>query len=163
MYRQLVEESQANVSEVSVRRYVAHLRGLRAREAYVPLEFPLGSMMQVDFGHADVILAGDRLSLPFIALRLMANSVSFAKMFTHAKLEAWMDGIGSGRSFFGGVPAKAMYDYVPRKTVSGTAPKNSNACRWPSKNASCVWRRKAITNDAPLAHRRTQNSWILTR
>ncbi len=110
MHEQLTATYKANVSEMSVRRYVAHLRGVRSREAFVPLEFAPGSMMQVDFGHADVILAGLRETLPFIALRLMASTVSFVKMFGHEKLEAWMDGIGSGLSFFGGVTAQAMFD-----------------------------------------------------
>lgn len=110
MYQRLVEEYGATVSEASVRRYVAHLKGSRAREAYVPLEFKPGSMTQVDFGHADVVLAGERRNLPFIAMRLMASTVSFVKMFSHAKLEAWMDGICSGLSFFGGVAEKAMFD-----------------------------------------------------
>ena len=113
MYGQLVAEhgkDGVTVSEASVRRYVAGLRGRRAREAYVPLEFALGSMMEVDFGHADVILAGVRETLPFVAVRLMASRVSFAKMFTHAKLEAWMDGIGSALSFFGGVPEQGLFD-----------------------------------------------------
>ncbi len=98
MHEQLQDVHRATVSEAAVRRYVAHLRGVRAREAYVPLEFIPGSMMQVDFGHAEVILAGVRQSLPFIALRLMASTVSFAKMFAHEQLEAWLDGVVSGLS-----------------------------------------------------------------
>jgi transposase len=110
MHEQLVEEHGANVSEASVRRFVGYLRGARVREAYVPLKFAPGSMMQVDFGHADVIIAGQRRTLPFIAARLMASTVSFVKTFGHAKLEAWMDGINSALSFFGGVPAQATFD-----------------------------------------------------
>lgn len=110
MHELLQEIHHANVSEAAVRRYVAHVRGARAREAYVPLEFIPGSMMQVDFGHAEVMLAGVRQMLPFIALRLMASTVSFAKMFAHEQLESWMDGVASALSFFGGVPREGMFD-----------------------------------------------------
>lgn len=110
MHEQLKEQYKAEVSETSVRRYVAQLKGKRAREAFVPLEFKPGSMVEVDFGHAEVVLAGERQRLPFIAVRLMCSSVSFVKMFPHAKLEAWLDGISSALSFLGGVPALAMFD-----------------------------------------------------
>ncbi len=45
MHQLLQEIHHANVSEAAVRRYVAHVRGARAREVYVPLEFIPGSMM----------------------------------------------------------------------------------------------------------------------
>ncbi|MGC8490060.1 MAG: IS21 family transposase, partial [Clostridia bacterium] len=110
MHRQLVEEYRADVSEASVRRYVAQLKGRRAREAFVPLEFQPGSMMEVDFGHAMVILEGVRQTLPFIAVRLMYSSVSFVKMFPHSKLEAWLDGLVSALSFFGGSALVLLFD-----------------------------------------------------
>ncbi len=47
IHRQLVEEYQAEVSEAAVRQYVAMLKGRRAREVFVPLDFPLGSMILV--------------------------------------------------------------------------------------------------------------------
>jgi transposase len=110
MHQQLVEEYRAEVSEASVRQYVATLKGRRAREAFVPLEFPLGSMIQVDFGHAAVVLGGEQTTVPFIAMRLMGSTASFVKAYRHEKLEAWLDGVQSGLSFFGGVSAKLMFD-----------------------------------------------------
>ncbi len=110
IYKDLVRIHQAEVSEVSVRRYVAQCKGVRTREAFVPLEFSPGSMAESDFGHALVILAGREQTLPFYVTRLMACSVSFVKMYPHEKLEAFLDGTGSGLSFFGGVPGKIIYD-----------------------------------------------------
>ena len=57
-----------------------------------------------------MVIAGERKKLPFIAMRLMFSTVSFAKMFSHAKRESWLDGIHSGLSLFGGVPLEAMHD-----------------------------------------------------
>jgi len=62
MYQDLVATygEAFDASEMSVRRYVAQLKGQAAREAYVPLEFGLGEMMPADFGHALVVLGGGR-------------------------------------------------------------------------------------------------------
>ena len=109
MYAQLREHG-ADVSEVTVRRYVAQRKAARAKEAYVPLEFPRGDTTQVDFGEADVNLGGAERTIYFIAMRLMASKASFVKAYPHKKLEAWMDGIASGLSFFGGVTHKLWFD-----------------------------------------------------
>ncbi len=112
IYRQLREEygQAVEASEETVRRYVRKLKGVRSREAYVPLEFAPGAMMEVDFGHAEVILAGQEASLPFIAMRLMHSTASFVKAFRHMQREAWLDGLVSGLSFFGGVSSQALFD-----------------------------------------------------
>ena len=110
IYQDLVAQEQADISEVSVRRYVAQLKGAREREAFVPLEFAMGEMAEGDFGHAVVVLGGREQRLPFFASRLMASGVSFVKMYPHEKLEAILDGMVSALSFAGGVPAKFMFD-----------------------------------------------------
>jgi transposase len=110
MYKDLVRLYGAEVSEVSVRRYVRQRNGARTREAFVPLEFPPGSMAEADFGHALVIVGGQEQTLPFYVMRLMASGVSFVKMYPHEKLEALLDATVSGLSFLGGVPRQLMYD-----------------------------------------------------
>jgi hypothetical protein len=114
MYQALVSAFSADVSEVTVRRYVRSRKQERARKAYVPLEFPMGSMAEVDFRHALVSIDDVERTLPFFAMRLMASGVSFVKVYPHAKLEAMLDGIASGLSFLGGVPRQLMLEYVPR-------------------------------------------------
>ena len=110
MYQRLREVHEADVSEVTVRRYVARCKEARAKQAYVPLAFALGDTAQVDFGEADVVLGGRTATVYFIAMRLMASKVSFVKAYPHKKLEAWMNGISEGLSFFGGVPRKLWFD-----------------------------------------------------
>lgn len=111
-----------DVAEVSVRRYVAARKQARAKKAYVPLQFGLGEMVEVDFGEVLACIAGVEQQIFFIALRLMASGVMFAKGYPHAKLEAWLDGIASGLSFLGGVPKGALFDNDPtlvRQVLSG--------------------------------------------
>lgn len=112
IYKDLVRTygEELQVSEISVRRYVAQVKQERAQRAYVPLEFPLGGMMEVDFGHALVVLADEEMTLPFFAARLMASSPVFVKVYADEKLEAALDGITSALSFFGGVPRQCMFD-----------------------------------------------------
>ncbi|MEW6048725.1 MAG: IS21 family transposase [Bacillota bacterium] len=110
MYRDLASIFNADVSEATVRRYVRSRKQERARQAYVPLEFPMGSMAEVDFGHALVSIDDVERTLPFFAMRLMASGVSFVKVYPHAKLEAMLDGIASGLAFLGGVPRQLMFD-----------------------------------------------------
>lgn len=110
IYKDLKRLHEAGVSEVSVRRYVAACKQERAKRAYVPLEFGMGEMVEVDFGEVRARIAGVEMLIYFVAMRLMASGVSFAKAYPHAKLEAWLDGISSGLSFFGGVPVKGMFD-----------------------------------------------------
>lgn len=102
-----------DVAEVSVRRYVAARKQARAKEAYVPLEFGLGEMVEVDFGEVLAVIGGAEQRIFFLAMRLMASGVMFAKAYPHAKMEAWLDGIASGLSFLGGVPKQALLDNDP--------------------------------------------------
>ena len=110
MYRGLVVTYGADVSEITVRRYVASRKQERARQAFVPLEFPLGSMAEVDFGRALFGIGDVEEVCLFFALRLMASGVSFVKVFPHEKLESMLDGIASGLAFLGGVPRQLMFD-----------------------------------------------------
>jgi transposase len=112
MYQDLVAlyGESFGASEASVRRYVAQLKQERAQKAYVPLAFPPGAMMQGDFGHALVILAGQEQTLPFFAARLMASSPVFVKVYWDEKLEAVLDGVVSALGFFGGVPKQFLFD-----------------------------------------------------
>ena len=106
----LAEVHHADVSEVTVRRYVALLRAERALKAFVPLEFAPGEMAEVDFGHVEMIIGGVRKLWPFFGLRLMASGVRFVMVFPNEKLESLLAGMVNGLSFVGGVPHRVMFD-----------------------------------------------------
>jgi len=110
MHRELVRLYGADLSEPTVRRYVASRKQERAKRAYVPLEFPLGSVAQVDFGHALMAMDAVEDLRPFFAFRLMASGVSFVKALPHEKLEAMLDGVSSALAFIRGVPRQLMFD-----------------------------------------------------
>lgn len=110
VHKILVEVHHADVSEVTVRRYVSRLRAERAKQAFVPLEFAPGEMAEADFGHAEIIIGGVRRLWPFFALRLMASGVRFVMVFPNEKLESLLAGIVNGLSFVGGVMHLMMFD-----------------------------------------------------
>ena len=124
LYKDLVEQypGEVDIAEVTVRRFVREYRGARGREAFVPLEFAPGEMAEADFGHAMVVLAGQRQTLPFYASVLMYAGVRFAKVYPHEQLEAMLDGTAQSFSVYGGVPRKLMFDNastIVRKILGG--------------------------------------------
>ncbi len=113
IWERLVDEQGATVSESTVRRSVRACRrelGLdRIDVAIVALHVP-GDEAQVDFGLADVILAGVRTSVAVFELRLSHSGAAVHVAFGSEGQEAFLEGhvIAFGR--LGGVPALIRYD-----------------------------------------------------
>jgi transposase len=98
-------------SEVSVRRYVAQLRKRDAkREVYLPLEFDPGQDAQVDWGEAEVVLAGERATVQLFVLRLCYSRKLFVRAYPTQKQEAFFDGHVTAFHYLGGVPRRLTYD-----------------------------------------------------
>jgi transposase len=113
IWERLVDEHGATLSEVTVRRFVREARhelGLeRVDVAIVALHHP-GDEAQVDFGLADVYLAGVRTSVAVFELRLSHSGAAVHVAFGSEGQEAFLEGhvIAFGR--LGGVPARIRYD-----------------------------------------------------
>lgn len=98
-------------SEVSVRRYVAQQRqASRRREVYLPLEFDPGQDAQVDWGEAEVILAGVPTTVQFFVMRLNYSRRVFVRAYPAQKQEAFFDGHVAAFRHFEGVPQRITYD-----------------------------------------------------
>lgn len=122
IYQELRRLYDADISEATVRRYVAKLKAEQARRAYVPLEFRLGEMAQADFGHAEAVIGGEKRLWPFFALQLMASRVRFCMLLPNEKLESLMAGLVAALEFLGGVPEKILFDNastIVHKVLSG--------------------------------------------
>lgn len=113
VWERLVDEHDASLSEVTVRRYVRACRrelGLdRIDVAIVALHHP-GDEAQVDFGLADVFIAGERTQVAVFELRLSHSGAAVHVAFGSEGQEAFLEGhvIAFGR--LGGVPARIRYD-----------------------------------------------------
>ena len=110
IYQALVPLGYAG-SEVNVRRYVAHLRKLDAkREVYLPLEFDPGRDAQVDWGEAEIILAGERVLTQLFVLRLCYSRKLFVRAYPTQRQEAFFDGHVAAFHYLGGIPFRLTYD-----------------------------------------------------
>jgi len=95
----------------SVLNYVSQERRKRKRrDAYLPLEFDPGQDAQVDWGEAEVEMAGKRVTVQVFVMRLNYSRVRFAMAFPFQKQEAFFEGHVQAFHFFGGVSQRITYD-----------------------------------------------------
>ena len=116
VYDRLVCEYGFPGAEVTVRQAVRALRSRRL-EVFVPLEAPPGKVAQVDFGQAQVMIAGRVQTVFLFCLRAKHSKVPFVRAYPTEKLEAFLDGHVRAFAFMGGVFAELWYDN-PKTVVS---------------------------------------------
>jgi transposase len=98
-------------SEGAVHNYVSRERRKdEYKKKYIPLEFDPGQDAQVDWGEAEVILAGERVRVQLFILRLNYSKVRFVMAFPFQKQEAFFEGHNQAFRFLGGVPRRLTYD-----------------------------------------------------
>jgi transposase len=109
IYDRLVAEYGFAGAESSVRRVVAHLRP-KQPEAFMPLQAGFGQQAQIDWGQAQVAIAGVPVVAHLFCLRLRASGVPFAWAAPTERLEAFLEGHRRAFEWLGGVPAECVYD-----------------------------------------------------
>ena len=109
IFHRLQEEYGFKGAESTVRRYVAQIKG-QEHEVFIPLEAAWGQQAQVDWGQAQVCIAGKPVVAHLFCMRLRASGVPFAWAAPNEKLEAFLEGHVRGFSWLGGVPQECLYD-----------------------------------------------------
>jgi transposase len=94
--------------ESIVRAAVADWKRTRA-EVFVPLAHPPGEA-QADFGHAEVVVAGERVTAAFFVLTLPRSDAFFVRAYPRECTETFQDGHCRAFAHFGGVPTRISYD-----------------------------------------------------
>lgn len=98
-------------SEAGVLHYLWQLRQARRQvKVYLPLEFEPGQDAQVDWGEAEVILAGQQVTVQLFVMRLCYSRKLFVMAFPSQKQECFWAGHVAAFHFFGGVPPRITYD-----------------------------------------------------
>jgi transposase len=97
------------VAESSVRRVVRQCRPPRPK-AYVPLSFEPGERAEFDFGHAVVVLHGQRQEVPILVGRLRYSGAMFLEGFPTERQDCFLLGQRHAFEFWGGVTRTAVYD-----------------------------------------------------
>jgi transposase len=78
-------------------------------EVFVPLSHPPGEA-QVDFGHAEAIIGGERVTAAFFVMTLPHSDAFFVRAFPKECTESFQDGHVRAFESFGGVPTRISYD-----------------------------------------------------
>ena len=113
IWQRLVDEHDAQVSESTVRHYVAVAKGRRPiipAEVMVPQTHPFGYESEVDFGSVSFYLSGELTSAWMYVMRLSASGKGFHHVYANQAQEAFVDGHIRAFEHFGAVPARVRYD-----------------------------------------------------
>ena len=108
IYERLKAEHGFTGGESTVREAVRKCKRQTA-EVFVPLSHPPGEA-QMDFGHAQVIIAGERVSASYLVMTLPYSDAFFCCVFPKECTETFQEGHVRAFEFFGGVPTRISYD-----------------------------------------------------
>jgi transposase len=120
IYQRLIEEHEAQVSESTVRHYVAtakRRRPMAAAEVMVPQTHPLGYEAEVDFGSVSFYLDGVLTSAWMFVMRLSASGKGYHRVYANQAQEAFIDGHVRAFHHFGATPARVCYDNLKPAVV----------------------------------------------
>ena len=109
IYERLVAECGFTGGETTVRRLVRELRE-KPQEAFVPLAFPAGDAMQIDWGEATVYLNGMKTTVNLFCARLCYSGAPMVLAYRRQNEESFLDALVQVFQYFGGVPRRVIFD-----------------------------------------------------
>lgn len=113
VWQRLVDEHGAEVAESTVREYVAKRRrelGQSVGEVFVPQVHAPGRTAEVDWGQAQVSLAGTATTVHVFIMRSCFSGAGFAMASPVETQQAFLEGHVLAFDWFGGVFAEVRYD-----------------------------------------------------
>lgn len=113
IWQRLLVEYGAEVAETTVRDYVRHRRrelGEPIGEAFVPQVYEPGQEAEVDWGEAEVEIAGRRQTVQLFLMRACFSGATFVIAFERQTQQAFLEAHVEAFHFFGGVFAEIRYD-----------------------------------------------------
>jgi len=113
IYRKLVDDNIYKGKVRSVRYAVSKIRERRAQSnkpSYLPLEFELGSTMQIDHGEAEISLNAQRLKGYLFVTSVPGASIRYCQLFLIKSMEAWGEFLERTFLFFMGIFPTVIYD-----------------------------------------------------
>lgn len=96
-----------------VREYVKKVRKKLKkdkRKGYIPLEFRPGEAFQFDWSDVKAYLAGDLTKVYLASIRLCHSRHTFRMAYPFQKQEMMLDAMKRAFEYFGGVPARGIFD-----------------------------------------------------
>jgi transposase len=113
IWRRLVDEHGAQVAETTVRDYVRKRRrelGHGPGEVFVPQVHAAGRTAEVDWGQAEVELAGARTRVHLFFMRSCFSGAAFSMASPVETQQAFLEGHAHAFSWFDGVFSEVRYD-----------------------------------------------------
>jgi transposase len=98
-----------------VKRWKSHNHGPKLTQAFVPMLFVAGDACQFDWSHEQVELGGILQTIKVAHFRLAYSRQMFVVAYPRETQEMVLDAHNRAFAFFGGVPARIIYDNL--KTV----------------------------------------------
>lgn len=120
VFQRLVDEFGAEISESTVRRYVAELKAnnkVSVEKVCVPQTHPLGEEAEVDFGQFHFFLNGAMVEAWMFVMRLSASGKAFHFASFNQAQEVFIEGHVRAFEYFGGVPKRVRYDNLKTAVV----------------------------------------------
>ena len=109
IYDRLVAEKGFTGGESTIRDYVRKYKN-RTNEAFVPLAFPYGDAVQVDWGEVTSYIGGERIVVNIFCARLCASEAPFVIAYSRQNFESFQDTLIRTFEYFGGVPCRVIFD-----------------------------------------------------
>jgi transposase len=113
IHQRLVDEHGAQVAEVTVRQYVRARKrqlGWPVADVFVPQHHEPGAAAEVDWGEAEVDLAGERVTVHLFVMRASFSGVVFCQASPVETQQAFLELHVQALEWFGGVFATVRYD-----------------------------------------------------
>lgn len=113
IWRRLVDEHGAEVAETTVRDHVRKRRrelGLSLPEVFVPQVHAPARTAEVDWGQAEVELAGNRTKVHLFFMRSCFSGAAFSMASPIETQQAFLEGHAEAFEWFGGAFAEVRYD-----------------------------------------------------
>ena len=118
-------------SSARLRSYLAQLHWRQSRpQSFFPLEFDPGHDAQVDWGEAQAVMAGERVTVQLFVLRLCFSRRTFAMAFPTQRQEAFFEGHLHAFRFCAGIPTASATTTSPPPCVSPYRPRPHRAGRF---------------------------------
>jgi transposase len=113
IHQRLVDEHGAAVAEVTVRQYVRTRKrqlGWPARDVFVPQHHEPGAAAEVDWGQAEVELAGESMTVHLFVMRASFSGATFCQASPVETQQAFLELHVQALDWFGGVFGQVRYD-----------------------------------------------------
>ena len=123
-----MEEHGFTGGETTIRRLVRQLRE-KPQVAFVPLVFPAGDAIQIDWGEATVYLKGVKTVVNLFCARLCYSGAPMVLAYRRQNEESFLDALVQVFQYFGGVPRRVIFDNgkVASRMDSASMPGNRPA------------------------------------